>query len=69
MTLNPLLWLRNRFEGQYQRDVRTIRSFGHGLIQDKRTKGEKDADDLLSLFMAFKKDDGSSLTDDELVDQ
>ncbi|KAJ3338532.1 Protein kinase alk2 [Kappamyces sp. JEL0680] len=69
MMMNPLLWLQNKFAGQYSRDVKTIRSFGLDLVQKRKEQSETGTKDLLSLFMAFKKDDGSSLTDDELVDQ
>jgi fatty acid omega-hydroxylase len=45
-----------------------IRDFGMQVIADRR-KNNENKGDLLQLFFTCKNDDGSSLTDEELVDQ
>ncbi|KAJ3322244.1 Protein kinase alk2 [Boothiomyces sp. JEL0866] len=62
-------FITDKFNFQLQRDVKLIRGFGRKVVEDRRSRdSESNNHDLLSLFMEYKNEDGSSLTDEELAD-
>lgn len=68
--LSPIARVEEVFKPIVKKSFQTVRDFGLKVIKDKQSgvlKG-KEAD-LLSLFMAFRDDEGAPLTDEQLVDQ
>ena len=56
---------------QYNQDLKTIRDFGHAIIQERRKESQESIEnrsDLLSMMMAMKDGDGQAYSDEELCD-
>jgi cytochrome P450 len=68
---NPFWKVSELFRPSLRKDVRTVRSFGLQVVQQRRAEMEQGVKkpDLLQLFMEYKDEDGVGLSDDELVDQ
>ncbi|KAJ3322243.1 Protein kinase alk2 [Boothiomyces sp. JEL0866] len=49
-------------------DIKLIREFGLKVINDRRQEANTPRNDLLSLFMNYTNEDGTKLTDDQLID-
>ncbi|KAJ3251379.1 Protein kinase alk2 [Boothiomyces macroporosus] len=62
-------FITDKFDFKLQRDIKLVRSFGHKVVEDRKKNGTPSNNhDLLSLFMEYRHDDGTSLTNEELAD-
>jgi cytochrome P450 len=68
---NPFWQLNELFQPSLKKDVRTVRTFGLQVVEQRRAEMEQGIkkSDLLQLFMEYKDDEGKGLTNEELVDQ
>ncbi|KAJ3308870.1 Protein kinase alk2 [Boothiomyces sp. JEL0838] len=66
--INPFWPITERFDSQLQRDVEIVRSFGNKVVEDRKVNGNSNGNDLLSLFMDHRNEDGTALSADELAD-
>ncbi|KAJ3268957.1 Protein kinase alk2 [Terramyces sp. JEL0728] len=60
--------ISDRFNSQLQRDIKLIRGFGRKVVEDRQKQETANNHDLLSLFMEYRNEDGTGLTNDELAD-
>ncbi|KAJ3267593.1 hypothetical protein HDV01_004670, partial [Terramyces sp. JEL0728] len=66
---NPLFKFTDPFiYPGFNNDIKMIREFGMKIINERRENGQGEQSDLLSLFMNCVGDDGSKLSDDQLID-
>ena len=66
--LNPAFKWTELFNPEVSKDFETVHEFGMKIVKDRRM-GVGVQNDLISLFMNYKNtDDGSMLTDEQLVD-
>ncbi|KAJ3308867.1 Protein kinase alk2 [Boothiomyces sp. JEL0838] len=66
---NPFFSMTDRFiYPNFDADIKMIREFGLKVINDRRQEVNVARNDLLSLFMNYKSEEGSPLTDDQLID-
>ncbi|KAJ3316301.1 hypothetical protein HDV06_003868, partial [Boothiomyces sp. JEL0866] len=66
--INPFWPITERFNSQLKRDIEIVRGFGNRVVQDRKANGNNNGNDLLSLFMDHRNEDGSALSSEELAD-
>ncbi|KAJ3322245.1 Protein kinase alk2 [Boothiomyces sp. JEL0866] len=66
--VNPFFPIADFFNPYLKNDIKLIREFGEKIVKDRIGDNTVDRNDLLSLFMSHRNEDGSELSTEELAD-